>query len=50
MKYLFESERLGFRHWLESDTDPFVMMNKNAEVMRYFPQILTEKESSCSLI
>lgn len=45
MKYLFESERLGFRHWIESDLSPFARMNADREIMRYFPGLLTELET-----
>lgn len=44
-KYVFESERLGFRRWQRSDHDPFAMMNRNPEVMKYFPKLLTRLES-----
>ncbi|WP_088006967.1 GNAT family N-acetyltransferase [Indiicoccus explosivorum] len=43
--YVFESERLGFRRWKESDRDLFASLNADAEVMKYFPDVLTRKES-----
>ena len=36
-KYIFESERLGFRTWLPSDLVPMAALNADAEVMRHFP-------------
>ncbi|HMV41047.1 MAG TPA: GNAT family N-acetyltransferase [Leptospiraceae bacterium] len=45
MKYLFESERHGFRKWRESDVSRFTNMNSDLEVMRYFPQLLSREES-----
>ena len=44
-EYIFESDRLGFRMWEESDKEPFSKMNANGEVMKYFPKTLEPKES-----
>lgn len=44
-KYIFESSRLGFRMWKESDRELFAKMNANKEVMRYFPKTLDSKET-----
>lgn len=44
-EYIFESSRLGFRIWEESDRELFANMNANKEVMRYFPKTLDSKES-----
>lgn len=44
-EYIFESDRLGFRMWEESDKEPFAKMNANEEVMKYFPKVLESKES-----
>lgn len=44
-KYQFETERLGFRQWKEEDRIPFAKMNENTEVMKYFPNALTRKQS-----
>lgn len=43
--YIFESERLGFRRWQESDKEPFAAMNQDQEVMQYFPDTLSKEES-----
>ena len=45
LKYLFESQRLGFRKWKESDIIPFTKMNSDLEVMQYFPQPLSREET-----
>ena len=47
--YIFESERLGFRRWQESDRIPFSIMNADASVMKYFPNGLTKKASDLLL-
>lgn len=44
-EYIFESSRLGFRMWQESDKEIFAKMNGNKEVMRYFPKTLDSNES-----
>lgn len=44
-KYIFESSRLGFRMWKESDRELFTKMNGSKEVMRYFPKTLDSKET-----
>ncbi len=43
--YILTSDRLGLRHWIDSDTQPFIEMNKDLEVMKYFPKILSETET-----
>ncbi|MDD3052017.1 MAG: GNAT family N-acetyltransferase [Candidatus Cloacimonetes bacterium] len=43
--YEFETDRLGFRQWQDRDKLPFAKMNSNAEVMKYFPNTLTNKQS-----
>jgi RimJ/RimL family protein N-acetyltransferase len=45
MSYLFQSERLGFRNWKQSDLKPFQEMNASEDVMQYFPKTLTPTES-----
>jgi len=44
-KYIFKSERLGFRNWRFSDFEELVKMNSDPEVMEYFPSTLSEKET-----
>ena len=45
MSYLFTSERLGFRNWEERDHAPFIDINADEEVMRYFVRTKTPQES-----
>ena len=45
MDYLLSTERLGLRNWLDSDIKPLTEMNKDPEVMKYFPRTLTETET-----
>lgn len=40
-----ETERLLLRQWKESDYPAFALMSADAEVMRYFPSVLTEEQS-----
>lgn len=42
---LFETDRLGFRLWKSSDKAIFAQMNKDQEVMKFFPKTMTEAES-----
>lgn len=41
----FESERLKFRHWKDTDYDFFIQLNRNAQVREFFGGLLTAKES-----
>lgn len=46
MKILrLESERLLLREWTDSDAQPFINMNCDPDVMRFFPKPLTAEES-----
>lgn len=45
-EYIFTSKRLGFRNWRETDVKDFQSMNSDSEVMAYFPNTLTGKEST----
>jgi RimJ/RimL family protein N-acetyltransferase/8-oxo-dGTP pyrophosphatase MutT (NUDIX family) len=46
MQYTFESERLGFREWIEADRKAFALLNSDKLVMRYFPNVLGEEASN----
>lgn len=35
--YLFKSDRLGFRNWLDSDLEKLAAINADKEVMEFFP-------------
>lgn len=45
-KYLFTSERLGFRNWQSNDLTAFANLNADLEVMEHFPRPLTTQETS----
>lgn len=45
-KYIFKSQRLGFRNWTENDLTELAKLNADLEVMEHFPKTLTEKESA----
>ena len=44
-KVYIETDRLLIRQWRDEDLDPFFYLNSNPEVMRYFPKLLSRKES-----
>lgn len=43
--YFFKSQRLGFRQWLDSDTEPFVELNQDPRVMEFFPKTQSRQET-----
>lgn len=45
MAYLFQSARLGFRNWLPEDIPKMSKINADPEVMRFFPDVLSEGET-----
>lgn len=44
-KYIFQSERLGFRNWEKNDLTEFAALNADKEVMEHFPKVLTAQET-----
>jgi len=44
-EYIFKSERLGFRNWIDSDLNAFAKINADSEVMEHFPKTLTIQET-----
>lgn len=44
-KYVFTTERLGFRNWQKKDIDPFYRINTDNDVMEFFPKKLTREET-----
>lgn len=44
-EYVFKSERLGFRLWLDDDLEDFTELNSDSEVMEHFPKSLTKSET-----
>lgn len=45
MNSIICTERLNLRHWVESDITSLIQMNKDEDVMRYFPSIMSDDES-----
>ena len=43
--YLFRSERLGFRNWLNNDIKRMSEINRDPTVMAFFPNVLPESET-----
>ena len=43
--YVFTSERLGFRNWLESDKIKLGLINSDPDVMEHFPTIPTQLQT-----
>jgi len=44
-RYLFTSERLGFRNWKMTDEKSLLEMNSDPDVMKHFPSVLNDEES-----
>ena len=40
-----ETKRLVLRHWLEEDLESWVAMNRDLEVMEFFPSLLTREDA-----
>lgn len=45
-KYIFQSERLGFRNWIESDIEKMAAINADIDVMQFFPGIQTPQHTA----
>jgi len=45
-KYIYTSQRLGFRNWKSSDLDEYAAMNADSEVMKHFPSTYTREKSA----
>ena len=43
--YTISTVRLGLREWTAADVRPFVEMNKDRDVMEFFPATLSENET-----
>lgn len=46
MTYIISTARLGLRKWGDTDYLPFAKMNKDIDVMKYFPKTLTDEETA----
>ncbi len=44
-QYIIETERLGLRPWYALDLPFFQEMNRNEDVMRHFPKLLSDEET-----
>ena len=44
-KYLFESERLGFRYWEDEDSEFYTALCQDKKVMEFFPHIPSVSEA-----
>lgn len=42
-------ERIELRQWKDGDLEPYAAMNRDPEVMLYFPALLTREESEASM-
>ncbi len=42
---MIETERLILRQWKESDSEPFIKMGLDKDVMHFFPKLLSATES-----
>ena len=42
---VIETPRLILREWLPEDTEPFIAMNQDKDVMEFFPNLLTVSET-----
>ncbi|MBX2932231.1 MAG: GNAT family N-acetyltransferase [Chitinophagaceae bacterium] len=43
--HILTTERLILRNWIDTDTSAFIAMNKDYEVMKFFPKTLTDSET-----
>ena len=50
MRYLFTSERLGFRGWVDSDLIQLTTLNNNKSVMNFFPRTTSTTENADFII
>ncbi len=45
-RYIFQSERLGFRNWIPEDLEPMTTINSDPVVMEYFPSVTTAADTT----
>ncbi len=43
--YIFRSERLGFRDWVDSDIPQMIEISANEQVMEFFPYVATPDQT-----
>lgn len=44
--YIFQSDRLGFRNWEETDLDEMFEINSDKDVMEFFPAFPTKEQTA----
>lgn len=44
-KTVIITERLIIRHWKDDDSEPFIEMNSDPQVMKYFPDIMSKEQT-----
>jgi len=45
LKPIISTERLILRNWCDTDIEPFVQMNSDARIMKYFPNVLNRLQT-----
>jgi len=45
-EFKIQTQRLGLRNWIDSDTPPFVAMCQDDEVMQHFPGLVSEADAT----
>ncbi|MGB1204753.1 MAG: GNAT family N-acetyltransferase [Chitinophagales bacterium] len=45
-KYIFQSQRLGFRNWRDTDVQKMAAISANKEVMRFFSSVKSEAQTA----
>ncbi len=43
--YIFKSQRLGFRNWIDSDVEKMSKINSDKDVMAFFPNVQSENKT-----
>ncbi len=43
--YDVTTQRLGLRKWVDTDLEPFAKMNRDKDVMKFFPALLSENDT-----
>jgi len=45
MDYIFSSDRLGFRNWVDDDIEKMAAINADPRVMEYFPSLVNREDT-----
>ena len=46
----YQTERLILRNWQDSDTEAYIALNQDPEVLRYFPRLYSKDESIADIV